>query len=99
MIVLNSENISYLFDTYAWIEYFIGSNEGKIVKQLLERENISTSIISIAELLDKYHREKLINEWQERYNFIINKSTVLPISLEIAKKVGQRKWELRKQTG
>lgn len=95
MIVLNSENISYLFDTYAWIEYFIGSNEGKIVKQLLERENISTSIISIAELSDKYHREKLINEWQERYNFIINKSTVLPISLENAKKVGQRKWELR----
>jgi predicted nucleic acid-binding protein len=95
MIVLNSENSSYLFDTYAWIEYFIGSDEGSIVKRLLDSENVSTSIISLAELSDKYFREKLFDEWQERYDFIINKSTVLPISLENAKKVGQKKWELR----
>jgi len=92
---LNSENINYLFDTYAWIEYFLGSKEGKVVKQLLEKENILTSIISIAELSDKYYREDLFNEWEGRYNFIVNKSTILPISLDIAKRVGQSKWELR----
>ncbi len=95
MIDLNSETTNYLLDSYAWIEYFMGSREGKIVKQLIERENISTSIISIAELSDKYYRENLYKEWEERYNFIIDKSTILPISLEIAKKVGRRKWELR----
>lgn len=92
---MNSENINYLFDTYAWIEYFLGSEEGKIVKQLLEKGNISTSIISVAELSDKYYREDLFKEWADRYNFIINKTTILPISLEIAKIVGRRKWELR----
>ncbi|MHA1489260.1 MAG: PIN domain-containing protein [Promethearchaeota archaeon] len=92
---MNSENINYLFDTYAWIEYFLGSKEGKVVKQLLEKENILTSIISIAELSDKYYREDLFNEWEGRYNFIVNKSTILPISLDIAKRVGQSKWELR----
>lgn len=92
---MNSDNTNYLFDTYAWIEYFLGSEEGKIVQQLLEKGNISTSIISIAELSDKYYREGLFKEWESRYSFIKNKSTILPISLEIAKIVGKRKWELR----
>ena len=97
MIDLSSGNINYLFDTYAWIEYFLGSEEGEIVKQLLENETISTLIISIAELSDKYYREDLFKEWDQRYNFITNKSIILPISLEIAKRVGQRKWQLRSQ--
>jgi predicted nucleic acid-binding protein len=96
VIVLNSESINYLFDSFAWIEYFLGSQKGLKVKKILESENILTSIISVAELSDKYYREGLINEWEVRYHFIINKSTILPISLEIAKNAGLRKLELRK---
>ena len=92
---MNLEITNYLFDTYAWIEYFLGSEEGKIVKKLLEKDHISTSIISIAELCDKYYREGLFEEWEGRYSFIINKSAILHISLEISKNVGKSKWELR----
>ena len=94
---MNLEITNYLFDTYAWIEYFLGSEEGKIVKKLLEKDHISTSIISIAELCDKYYREGLFEEWEGRYSFIINKSAILHISLEISKNVGKSKWELRKR--
>ena len=97
MIALISESTNFLFDTYAWIEYFLGSNEGEIVKKLLEKENISTSIISIAELSDKYYREGLIKEWDKRYSYIINKSNILQISLEIAKNVGLSKYTFRKK--
>ncbi|MHA1729886.1 MAG: type II toxin-antitoxin system VapC family toxin [Promethearchaeota archaeon] len=93
---MNSGNINYLFDTYAWVEYFLGTEKGEKVKFLLEENEISTSIISIAELSDKYYRERLFEEWKERYNFIINKSAILPISLKCVENVGQRKWELRK---
>ncbi len=94
---MTSENIEYLFDTYAWIEYFLGSNQGNIVNSLLESHNIYTSIISIAELADKYVREGLEDEWEARLKFIINKSNILYLSLEIARNAGSRKWKLREE--
>jgi len=89
------DNTEYLLDTYAWIEYFIGSNAGKIVKKLVESERIHTSIISIAELSDKYYREGLSDEWMDRYKFIISKSNIIQLTMEIAKNAGSRKWKLR----
>lgn len=92
---MTSESIEYLFDTYAWVEYFIGSDEGEVVKNLLESERIHTSVISVAELSDKYYREGLIDEWGDRYKFIIAKSNIIQLTLEIAKNSGPRKWKLR----
>ena len=94
---MNSENTEYLLDTYAWIEYFIASKEGEKVNNLVKHQIVHTSIISIAELSDKYHRENLIDEWQRRYQFIVSKSNILPCSLKIAKNSGFRKFELRKK--
>ena len=94
---MNSGNTEYLLDTYAWIEYFIGSKEGEKVSNLINHQIVHTSIISIAELSDKYHRENLIDEWQKRYQFIVSKSNILTCSLEIAKNSGFRKFELRKK--
>ena len=91
-----SENTEYLLDTYAWVEYFIGSDEGKIVEKLIKSEKIYTSIISIAELSDKYYREGLTDEWEGRYKFIVSKSNIILCTMEIAKNAGPRKWELRK---
>lgn len=89
------ENIEYLLDTFAWIEYFVGSKKGKIVKNLIDSETIYTSIITIAELSDKYYRENLVDKWNDRYKFILSKSYILQMSIEIAKKSGPRKWQLR----
>ncbi|TFF95269.1 MAG: type II toxin-antitoxin system VapC family toxin [Promethearchaeota archaeon] len=94
MIDLPSENIEYLLDTYAWIEYFIGSNKGEIVKKLIDSNIMYTSIISIAELSDKYYRENLIDEWNDRYKFILSKSYVAHLTIEIVKNSGPRKWKL-----
>jgi len=92
---LPSESTEYLLDTYAWVEYFIGSNEGEIVKKLIESERIHTSIISIAELSDKYYREGLTDEWEGRYKFIASKSNIIQLTMEIAKNAGPIKWKLR----
>ena len=98
MIELSSEIINYLIDTYAWIEYFLGSSEGIKVKEILEKGNVNSSIISIAELSDKYYRENLSEVFEDRYSFIINTAKILPISLDIAKNTGIRKIELRKKS-
>ena len=46
-----------MIDSYAWIEYFKGSEEGKRAKRYTEKGNCVTPTIVLAELSDKYHRE------------------------------------------
>ena len=48
----------YVVDTFAWIEYFNGSEQGKKAKDYIEGEEIATPSIVIAEFTDKYQREK-----------------------------------------
>ena len=94
---MSSGNTEYLLDTYAWIEYFIGSKEGDKVNNLIKNQIVHTSIISITELSDKYHRGNLFDELETRYQFIVSKSNILPCSIKIAKNSGLRKLELRKK--
>ena len=49
----------FVFDTYAWIEYFKGSATGTKVKRIVESEEneIFTSVMTIAELSSKLKRE------------------------------------------
>ena len=50
--------MNLVFDSYAWIEFFIGSSEGEKVKQLLiySKEPMTPSIV-LAEIANKYFRE------------------------------------------
>lgn len=45
-------NFNILLDSYAWIEFFIGSEQGKKVQKILEYYACFTSIVSIAEIID-----------------------------------------------
>ncbi len=45
-----------LLDTYAWIEYFLGTPKGQKVKDILDRQNCFTCALSLAE----------ISEWIEK---------------------------------
>ena len=40
----------YVIDSYAWIEYFRGSEQGKSAKEYIESMDSVTSSITIAEL-------------------------------------------------
>jgi predicted nucleic acid-binding protein len=44
---------SYLLDSYAWLEYFDGSDAGKKVEKLLNSSECFTSSLSIAEVTIK----------------------------------------------
>jgi predicted nucleic acid-binding protein len=51
----------YLLDTWAWIEYFEGSQTGKKIDQVLKSDQkVYTSVVSLAELSDNYHRKEVI---------------------------------------
>ncbi len=60
----------YLIDTYAWVEYFIGSDKGKKVKKILEDENnkILTPECCLAEIKGWCIREN--QDFEELYSIV-----------------------------
>jgi len=48
-----------VLDSYAWIEYFLGSEAGKVVKEYLNTEEVATPSIVLAEIARKYMRERM----------------------------------------
>ena len=81
----------YVIDSYAWVEYFRGSNEGKIAKEYIESKSCATCSISIAELSEKYRREKKIFDID--FQFIISKNKIINLDKEIAELAGQINFE------
>ena len=72
-----------VFDSYAWIEYFAGSEKGKVVNEIIEsNEEILTPSICVAEIKRKYLREK--KEHESRIKFIVNRSKIIKIDFNIS---------------
>ena len=69
----------YVIDTHAWIEYFIGSNQGSILKKLFNDKNIKyiTMECSLAEL--KGYCLKNNADFDRLYNIIKKNSLILPV--------------------
>ena len=72
-----------VFDSYAWLEYFAGSEKGKIVKKIIEsNDEILTPSVCISEIKRKYMREK--KEYTSRIKFITTRSKIVKIDLDIS---------------
>ena len=87
---------SYVLDSYAWVEYFRGTEKGETVRVLLENMACFTPAIVIAELSDKYAREKY-DFWEQDLQFIIENSSIIDLGKEIAAEAGKIKQAVRKK--
>jgi len=85
----------YIVDSYAWVEYFRGSEEGNVAKEYIENKNCATSSITIAELSEKYKREN--KSFEEDFDFIISKSKLINLNSEIALIAGEMNYENKKK--
>jgi len=85
-------SFEYLVDSYAWIEYYLG--EDVKLKLLVETKNIATPTVVIAELSDKFAREK--EDFDDFFQFISSRSKIIPLSVEIALGSGKFKSQMRK---
>jgi len=84
-----------VIDSYAWIEYFKGSESGRRAEKYIESGNCATPTIVLAELSDKYQREGW-KFWEEDLEFILSKTEIIDLTKEIAIKAGETKKEMRK---
>ncbi len=75
-----------LFDTYAWVEYFLGTTKGKIVEKILEQNEVLTPVIVLLELSCKAARERW--NFNKQLEFIKAKSLILDIGEKVIMKTG-----------
>jgi predicted nucleic acid-binding protein len=91
--------VRIVVDSYAWVELFIGSNKGRIVKERLgEANEVYTPDIVLAELARKYRRERVEARIVEtRLSKISELSRVIPVDKSIALKASELDSELREK--
>lgn len=87
----------YIVDTYAWIEYLIGSSKGTFLKKLLD--NINNKFITmeccIAELYGYCLKNNL--NFNKIYNAVKSNSIILPIMIDNWINAAKTRFELRKK--
>ena len=89
------ENNRVVVDTYAWIEYFNGTEKGEKVKKFLIEEYTYTPEIVLAEIARKYIREEASLETvKQRLRIIGELSVTVGIDYKIALESGEAYLEL-----
>jgi len=91
--------LKIVVDSYAWIELFVGSDKGRIVKDRLGKaEEVYTPDIVLAEIARKYHRENIgIPTIEARLQTISEASLVIPIDKVVAVKGAELDFELKRK--
>ena len=85
----------FILDTFAWIEYFLGSKNGEKVKNFIESNKAVTPTIVIAELSARYSNEG--KNFSSRLKFIKFNTNTAFLNDTIAELAGKTKTEQRKK--
>ena len=89
--------MKFVIDTFAWIEYFRGTDFGAKVKEIIEAEEneIFISIITVAEVVSILKRGNM--DVDNGYKVIMNLAGIYKINEEFTKEVGILHAETRKE--
>ncbi len=87
----------YVVDAWAWIEYFIGSEKGAKLEEILEEETteIYTCAVTLAELVSKVAREG--KDAEVAYSLLLSNSQIIDADEELSKNAGLLHSEMRKK--
>ena len=84
----------FVLDSFAWVEYFLGSNRVEKVKDFIESKKCATPTIVIAELSAKYSNDK--TDFTDKLKFIKFNAKIMFLTDEIAELAGKIKIQQRK---
>lgn len=80
-----------VIDTFAWIEYFSGTDRGAKAKPYIEKGDSITPSVVVAELVDKCTREG--TDPAERLKFVRSKTSIAQLDYELAEAAGMMRAE------
>jgi len=81
-------SFEYVVDSYAWIEYFRGTQAGKKALRYIEGNSAATSVLSLAELKEKYLREKW-KSFDEDLAFVAARTTLTQVDRQVSLLAGE----------
>jgi len=86
----------YVIDAYAWIEYLMGSERGRPIRDILEDESaeVYTCAVTIAEVVSKAAREG--RDTGGAYGVLLSNSNTVSVDEELSKEAGLLHSEMRK---
>ena len=84
----------FVLDSFALVEYFLGSHRGEKVKSFIESKKCATPTIVIAELSAKYSNDK--TDFTDKLKFMKFHTKVISLTDEIAELAGRIKTNQRK---
>lgn len=95
-------NSDFVIDTYAWVEYFAGSEAGRKVRSFVEGRRCATPTVVIAELSGKLLKEVRANRETDegrsrKLEFVKSSTEMIPLDGDIATRAGEFNVE-RKQS-
>jgi predicted nucleic acid-binding protein len=93
---------SYVIDTYAWVEYLVGSRLGGKTKELVEGGNSSTPSVVVGELVKWYLREveagrRTNREMNDHLEFVSEATSVVPLDDALARQAGELDFLMKKR--
>lgn len=87
-----------ILDSSAWIEFFLGTDKGLKVKELVAQGGATTSIITFAEIVHWCHKSNQAERIAERVGGIKNGSEIINLNEEILTIAGRISYERKKIT-
>jgi predicted nucleic acid-binding protein len=78
----------FVIDSYAWLEYFRGSQAGKKAKGYIEGGAAATSAVTLAELREKYLKENW-ESFGKDSDFLTTKTYLVPVEKSLALLAGE----------
>src|SRR3990172_9950346 len=87
-----------LIDSFAWLEYFMGTKKGADVKKTVDNSSIAyTCPVVIAEVYSKSARAEGVEKAEERKAFILDRCIFIEADEEIASEAGKIHAEMKKK--
>jgi predicted nucleic acid-binding protein len=90
--------MKYVIDSYAWIEYFMGTKTGENTKPLIEgTDEKITPTICIAEIYTKTLKMENLELAEKQRIFIKEKSSIAPLDEQIAVESAKVNLKMKKE--
>lgn len=99
---LNTNSSTFVIDTYAWVEYLIGSKAGKIAKEYIDSGASLTPSIVVVELRKWYLREieagrRREQEMQKHFAFLESTTRVVRLDMALSLAAGETDFVMKKR--
>lgn len=97
-----STDSNFVIDTYAWIEYLIGSKAGSNAKGYIESGKALTPSIVVTELRKWFLREieahrRTEREMQRYFDFVDSITEIVPLDTALAVSAGETDFVMKKR--